>query len=116
VPATLLPDTRLPSAARRASPPALAQGHELGIPLWRDERAIALSRPAFEDPACSRDRAGLERAVAPAQPSWRWFRPGGGWFHREMDELLAGGPYRWCSAPISPGPLRPPLWFMPPVS
>lgn len=91
---------------------ALAQGHELGNHLWRDERAITLARPAFEDQLRQTEQA-IEHAVAPAQPSWRWFRPGGGWFRREMGDWLAGGPYRLVLGSIFPwDTLRPSLWFV----
>jgi len=69
---------------------ALQQGHELGNHLWRDERA-----------------------AAPVPITWRWFRPGGGWFHPAMLGWLAARPYRLVLGSIFPwDTLRPPLWFV----
>lgn len=91
---------------------ALAQGHELGNHLWRDERAACLDRPAFLEQLADTERA-IERAAAPAPLRWRWFRPGGGWFHRAMGDWLAGSPYRLVLGSIFPwDTAAPPLWFV----
>jgi len=107
-----------PSAARRAFPRrAAAQGHELGQPSLRDERAIALSRgPGLSEDQLRRTEQAIERAVLPAQPSWRWFRPAAAWFHRGdgMNWARPAGPYRLVLGSIFPwdSPCGPPLWFM----
>jgi peptidoglycan/xylan/chitin deacetylase (PgdA/CDA1 family) len=91
---------------------ALQQGHELGNHLWRDERAAALAPPAFQRQLSDTERA-IERAAAPVLITWRWFRPGGGWFHPAMLGWLAARPYRLVLGSIFPwDTLRPPLWFV----
>ncbi|WP_216903532.1 chitin deacetylase family protein [Synechococcus sp. CCY 9618] len=91
---------------------ALQQGHTLGNHLWRDEPAAALCRSEFVEQLGGTARA-IEASAAPQAVAWRWFRPGGGWFHRPMLAWLAGGPYRLVLGSIFPwDTLRPPLWFV----
>jgi len=91
---------------------ALQQGHELGNHLWRDERAAALAPPVFQQQLADTERV-IQRAAAPAQVRWRWFRPGGGWFHQRMLDGLSARSYRLVLGSIFPwDTLRPPLWFV----
>jgi len=104
----------LPSAARRALPArALAQGprNSANHPSGVNERAIALSRPAFEDQLAPTE-AGHRACRCPSPASWRWFRGGRLVFHRGW---MTGSPaplrlvlrsiFPWTS-------LRPPCGFM----
>ncbi len=91
---------------------ALQQGHDLGNHLWRDERSAALAPAAFQQQLSDTERE-IARAAAPARLHWRWFRPGGGWFHRAMLDALAARSYRPVLGSIFPwDTLRPPLWFV----
>ena len=91
---------------------ALQQGHDLGNHLWRDERSAALAPAAFQQQLSDTERA-IARAAAPARLHWRWFRPGGGRFHRPMLDALAARSYRLVLGSIFPwDTLRPPLWFV----
>jgi peptidoglycan/xylan/chitin deacetylase (PgdA/CDA1 family) len=91
---------------------ALQQGHDLGNHLWRDERSAALAPAAFQQQLSDTERE-IARAAAPARLHWRWFRPGGGWFHRAMLDALAARSYRLVLGSIFPwDTLRPPLWFV----
>ena len=91
---------------------ALQQGHDLGNHLWRDERSAALAPAAFQQQLSDTERA-IARAAAPAQVRWRWFRPGGGWFHQAMLGWLSDRSYRLVLGSIFPwDTLRPPLWFV----
>jgi len=86
---------RLPSAARRALPAGAGRRHDSapssGVTNGRSPVQASLRRPA-----ANRTRRAIERAVGPSQPSWRCFRPGAAWFHREMDGLAR-------RRPLSPG-------------
>ena len=91
---------------------ALQQGHDLGNHLWYDERSAALAPAAFQQQLGDTERA-IARAAAPAQLRCRWFRPGGGWFHRAMLDALSARSYRLVLGSIFPwDTLRPPLWFV----
>ena len=91
---------------------ALQQGHDLGNHLWRDQRSAALPPQPFQQQLVETERA-IARAAAPARLHWRWFRPGGGWFHRTMLDALAARSYRLVLGSIFPwDTLRPPLWFV----
>lgn len=91
---------------------ALQQGHDLGNHLWRDEPSVSLPLPLFQQQLADTERA-IARAAAPARLRWRWFRPGGGRFHRPMLEALAARSYRLVLGSIFPwDTLRPPLWFV----
>jgi len=91
---------------------ALQQGHDLGNHLWRDEPSVSLPPPLFQQQLADTERA-IARAAAPASLRWRWFRPGGGRFHRPMLDALAARSYRLVLGSIFPwDTLRPPLWFV----
>ncbi|MEA5424351.1 chitin deacetylase family protein [Synechococcus sp. CCY9202] len=91
---------------------ALQEGHDLGNHLWRDERTATLAEPAFLQQLRDTQRA-IERAALPERLTWRWCRPGQGWFHRPMVEWLRGRRYRLVLASIFPwDTLRPPMSFM----
>lgn len=91
---------------------ALQQGHDLGNHLWRDEPSVSLPPLLFQQQLADTERA-IARAAAPASLRWRWFRPGGGRFHRAMLDALAARRYRLVLGSIFPwDTLRPPLWFV----
>ncbi len=91
---------------------ALQQGHDLGNHLWCDGRSAALPPDAFQQQLADTERA-ITRAAAPATLAWRWFRPGGGWFHRAMLDAVSARSYRLVLGSIFPwDTLRPPLWFV----
>jgi peptidoglycan/xylan/chitin deacetylase (PgdA/CDA1 family) len=91
---------------------ALQQGHGLGNHLWRDQRSAALEEAGFLQQLRDTQRA-IERAAAPEAVTWRWCRPGQGWFHRRMLAWLAGRRYRLVLGSIFPwDTLKPPLWFV----
>jgi len=96
----------------RSARRALQQGHDLGNHLWRDEPSVFLPPPLFQQQLADTERA-IARAAAPATLRWRWFRPGGGRFHRPMLDALAARSYRLVLGSIFPwDTLRPPLWFV----
>ncbi|WP_225867141.1 chitin deacetylase family protein [Cyanobium sp. PCC 7001] len=91
---------------------ALQQGHELGNHLWRDEPSAALEESSFHRQLRNTERR-VERAAFPEPVTWRWCRPGQGWFHRRMLAWLAGRHYRLVLGSIFPwDTLKPPLWFV----
>lgn len=91
---------------------ALQQGHEIGNHLWRDEPSASLAPPLFQQQLADTERA-IARGAAPSTLLWRWFRPGGGRFHRPMRDALAARSYRLVLGSIFPwDTLRPPLWFV----
>jgi hypothetical protein len=91
---------------------ALQQGHDLGNHLWIDESSAGLPPAVLQQQLADTERV-IARAAAPAQLHWRWFRPGGGWFHRAMLDALASRSYRLVLGSIFPwDTLRPPLWFV----
>lgn len=74
----------------------VADGHELGNHLGRDEPSIALSTEQFERTLLETD-ATLSR-IAPV----RWARPGAGWYNRAMLSTLAAHGYRCALGSIYP--------------
>ncbi|MCP9786512.1 polysaccharide deacetylase family protein [Cyanobium sp. N5-Cardenillas] len=91
---------------------ALQQGHAIGNHLWRDEPSVSLPPPLFQQQLADTERA-IARAAAPATLRWRWFRPGGGRFHRPMLDALAARSYRLVLGSVFPwDTLQPPLWFV----
>jgi peptidoglycan/xylan/chitin deacetylase (PgdA/CDA1 family) len=99
---------RDPSFPRRA----LRLGHSLGNHLWRDACSAALQEPAFLQ-QLQHTASAVERAAFPEPVTWRWCRPGQGWFHRRMLAWLAGRHYRLVLGSIFPwDTLKPPLWFV----
>jgi peptidoglycan/xylan/chitin deacetylase (PgdA/CDA1 family) len=99
---------RDPAFPRRA----LQLGHDLGNHLWHDGRSAALDEAGFLQQLRDTQRA-IERAALPEAISWRWCRPGQGWFHRRMLAWLAARHYRLVLGSIFPwDTLKPPLWFV----
>ncbi len=75
---------------------AVAEGHELGNHLTRDEPSIALSSDEFAE-ALREAHATLAR-FAPV----RWVRPGSGWYDREMLSIIAAHGYRAALGSVYP--------------
>ena len=74
----------------------VADGHELGNHLTRDEPSIRLSRAGFE---ASLDEAG--RALSPYAPV-RWMRPGGGFYDSAMVATARRHGYRCALGSVYP--------------
>jgi peptidoglycan/xylan/chitin deacetylase (PgdA/CDA1 family) len=74
----------------------VAEGHELGNHMTRDERSIELSPDAFE--------RELLRAGAMLAPfgATRWFRPGSGYYDDEMLDILDRHGYRCALGSVYP--------------
>ena len=75
---------------------AVAEGHELGNHLTRDEASISLPAEAF---AAAVEEAG--RAIGRFGPV-RWLRPGSGWFDDEMLHTIERAGYRCALGSIYP--------------
>ena len=91
---------------------ALQQGHDLGNHLWRDACAAELPEGPFWHELQATEQL-IERAVAPESLTWRWFRPGQGWFHGAMLQRLAARRYQLVLGSIFPwDTFRPPLGFV----
>ncbi|MCT0217455.1 polysaccharide deacetylase family protein [Synechococcus sp. CS-1329] len=91
---------------------ALQKGHDLGNHLWRDACAAELAEAPFWQELHDTERL-IERAAAPESLTWRWFRPGQGWFHGAMLQRLASRRYQLVLGSIFPwDTFRPPLWFV----
>ncbi len=74
------------------------------------------SRSAFLDPQDFAqqfaDTEKLLRQELPEATTLKWFRPGGGWFHRRMLGWVKAHGYRLVLGSIFPwDTLHPPLWF-----
>ena len=74
----------------------VAEGHELGNHMTRDERSIELSPDAFE-----RELLRAREMLAPFDAT-RWFRPGSGYYDDEMLEILARHGYRCALGSVYP--------------
>ena len=74
----------------------VAEGHELGNHMTRDERSIELDPDAFE--------RELLRAGAMLAPfgATRWFRPGSGYYDDEMLDILDRHGYRCALGSLYP--------------
>jgi peptidoglycan/xylan/chitin deacetylase (PgdA/CDA1 family) len=75
---------------------AVAEGHELGNHLTRDEPSIGLPAEAF---AAAVEEAG--RVIHPFGPV-RWLRPGSGWFDDEMLGTIERAGYRCALGSVYP--------------
>jgi peptidoglycan/xylan/chitin deacetylase (PgdA/CDA1 family) len=73
---------------------AVADGHEIGNHLWRDERTAGMPAAEFE-------RELLRTQEALGVPT-RLFRPGGGWIGHEKTALAARHGYRCALGSIYP--------------
>ena len=74
----------------------VAEGHELGNHLTRDEPSIDLSPRAFEASLMEAD--GVLSRFAPA----RWVRPGGGWYNASMLSTTRSRGYRVALGSVYP--------------
>ena len=91
---------------------ALEQGHALGNHLWRDGCTAQLAESTFRQQLHDTERQ-IERAAAPESLTWRWCRPGQGWFHAAMLQWLASCRYQLVLGSIFPwDTFRPPLGFV----
>ncbi len=113
VPATLfLIGEHLPRAGEGFVARALAEGHQIGNHMATDSVSARLPPEAFAA-QLQRTEAALRAAAAPRQLPLRWFRPGGGWFHRAMLESLSAAGYRLVLGSVFPFDTnQPPLWFV----
>lgn len=75
---------------------AVAEGHELGNHLMRDEPSAALPLEDFEAQLLATD--SLLRAFAPVA----WFRPGSGWYTRAMTARALRCGYRCALGSVYP--------------
>ena len=84
---------------------ALAGGHLIGNHMWVDEVSARLDGAAFA--------AELRHTELALQVPMRWFRPGGGWFHRPMLRQLQAAGYRLALGSLFPlDTTHPPAWFL----
>lgn len=74
-----------------------AEGHELGNHGWADEPAYKLPLPELE-----RQIHEMEALLPENLDGRKWFRPGWGWFSKEMVNLLKGLGYRMALASVYP--------------
>ena len=89
---------------------AMAQGHTAGHHMLVDARSACLDRQDFEQQFT--DTEQLLRQELPEQTRLKWFRPGGGWFHRRMLRWVKAHGYRLVLGSIFPwDTFHPPLWF-----
>jgi peptidoglycan/xylan/chitin deacetylase (PgdA/CDA1 family) len=91
---------------------ALAAGHQIGHHMPEDQVSARLPRQAFQQ-QFAEAKAALEEAAQPHPLTVRWFRPGGGWFHRRMLDEVEGAGCRVALGSIFPwDTFRPPLTFL----
>jgi peptidoglycan/xylan/chitin deacetylase (PgdA/CDA1 family) len=89
---------------------AVAEGHTVGHHMLVDSRSACLDQQDFEQEFT--DTEQLLRQELPEQTGLKWFRPGGGWFHRRMLGWVKAHGYRLVLGSIFPwDTLHPPLWF-----
>lgn len=74
----------------------VAEGHELGNHLTQDRPSIRLSDGQF-----ARDLEQAHRMLAP-YGSWRWARPGSGWYSQPMIDAMAREGYRCALGSVYP--------------
>jgi peptidoglycan/xylan/chitin deacetylase (PgdA/CDA1 family) len=74
----------------------VAEGHELGNHLTRDETSIRLLPPAFEEALVE-----AHQALAAYGPV-RWMRPASGWYSRTMIDIIQRHQYRCALGSIYP--------------
>ncbi len=113
VPATLfLIGSHLPRGGAGFVERALADGHQIGNHMLEDQISARLPPEQFLD-QLRRTDAALRRAAAHRSPALRWFRPGGGWFHRAMVKAVRAEGYRLVLGSVFPFDTNhPPLWFL----
>ena len=75
---------------------AVAEGHELGNHLTRDETSARLDAAAFE--AAMREAGAALARFAPV----RWLRPGGGWYTTAMLDAAERAGYRCVLGSVYP--------------
>lgn len=77
----------------------------IGNHMWVDEVSARLDGAAFA--------AELRHTELALQVPMRWFRPGGGWFHRPMLRQLQAAGYRLALGSLFPlDTTHPPAWFL----
>jgi peptidoglycan-N-acetylglucosamine deacetylase len=74
----------------------VAQGHEVGNHLTRDEPSICLAPAAFEASLLE-----AHHVLAPYGPA-RWVRPGSGWYSRAMIDTIERYGYRCALGSVYP--------------
>jgi peptidoglycan/xylan/chitin deacetylase (PgdA/CDA1 family) len=88
-----------------------AQGHAAGHHMLVDSRSACLDRQDFEQ--AFTDTEQLLRQELPEQTRLKWFRPGGGWFHRRMLGWVKAHGYRLVLGSIFPwDTFHPPARFL----
>ncbi|WP_254977716.1 polysaccharide deacetylase family protein [Cyanobium sp. ATX 6A2] len=91
---------------------ALADGHQIGNHMAQDSISARLPPEGFLN-QLRRTEAALRGAAAPRSLALRWFRPGGGRFHRAMLESVSAEGYRLVLGSVFPYDTnQPPLWFL----
>lgn len=80
---------------------ALAAGHQIGHHMPADQVSARLPRQTFLQ-QFAEAKAALEEAARPQPLTVRWFRPGGGWFHRRMLNAVDNGGCRLALGSIFP--------------
>ncbi len=91
---------------------ALAQGHQIGNHMATDSVSARLDAAAFQA-QLQRTESALQRAAAPQPLALRWFRPGGGWFHRRLLRQVGAAGYRLVLGSVfSFDTSHPPRWFL----
>jgi len=91
---------------------ALAGGHQIGNHMQVDGVSSQLDPASFAAQLLATERA-LQQAAAPRELRLRWFRPGGGWFHRPMLRQLNAAGYRLALGSLFPlDTHHPPGWFL----
>ena len=74
----------------------VAQGHELGNHLTREEPSIRLTTPAFVE--SMREAGGVLSRFGPV----RWLRPGSGWYNDTMLDAIEHEGYRCALGSVYP--------------
>jgi peptidoglycan-N-acetylglucosamine deacetylase len=91
---------------------ALAGGHLIGNHMLVDGVSARLEAATFAAQLQHTEQV-LQRAAAPRDLRLRWFRPGGGWFHRRMLRQLSAAGYRLALGSLFPlDTHHPPGWFL----
>jgi len=84
----------------------------IGNHMQEDGVSARLDAASFMAQLLATERA-LQQAAAPRELRLRWFRPGGGWFHRPMLRQLNAAGYRLALGSLFPlDTHHPPGWFL----
>jgi peptidoglycan/xylan/chitin deacetylase (PgdA/CDA1 family) len=104
IPATFFCIGERVRAHRGMAARAVAEGHELGNHMWRDQWSVLLSEDAFHQQLELTEeviQADLRQAGQPATPL-KWFRPSGGWPTPQMVGWAQNRGYRTVLGSIWP--------------